>query len=174
MDGPGKAVREYTAHRGMKKEDAAIFGAELEKLGQFTAADVVAAARPEGSPLHRFFEWDDAKAGELYREELARYYIRAVEVVVRDVPTHAFLAPRVVIDGYASVEAISESVEMVDALKSRALSYLRTWKRNYGAIDQFSVAAAFIDRAIAELDPPPSVMALMNRIEGRRGRRSVS
>jgi hypothetical protein len=39
-------------------------------------ADVVNAARPEDAPLHRYFEWDDAVAGEQYRIHQAHDYIR--------------------------------------------------------------------------------------------------
>lgn len=51
-----------------------------------TASDIVEAAKPAESPLHRYFEWDDSKAAELYREDQARNLFRsiAVKMVNRD------------------------------------------------------------------------------------------
>ena len=46
------------------------------------ASEVVASARPEQSPLHDVFEWDDATAAEEYRLEQARGLVRSVCVVV--------------------------------------------------------------------------------------------
>lgn len=42
---------------------------------------VVDAARPVDSPLHPFFTWDDARAGDLWREREARELIRSVRIV---------------------------------------------------------------------------------------------
>lgn len=62
--------------------------AELQKLraskGTLTSAGVVEAARPEGSPLHGAFVWNDADAAREYRLIQARTLIRSV-VVIREV-----------------------------------------------------------------------------------------
>jgi hypothetical protein len=63
-----------------------VAGVELERLqqehgGRITPVDVVEAARPVGTPLHPVFEWDDARAGELYRVDQARHVIGAIRVV---------------------------------------------------------------------------------------------
>lgn len=51
---------------------------------RLTPALVVDAARPEESPLHSRFEWDDKVAGEAYRLDQARRLIRSVRVVYRE------------------------------------------------------------------------------------------
>lgn len=38
---------------------------------RLTARDILAAARSESSPLHRYFEWDDAVAAAKLREATA-------------------------------------------------------------------------------------------------------
>jgi hypothetical protein len=73
----------YLARPGsrLKDEDAAEIGPELRRLyeeGQRTAPDIVEAARPEASPLHRFFEWQDDVAAELYRHTQARSLVRSI------------------------------------------------------------------------------------------------
>ena len=46
---------------------------------------VVDAARPESSPLHKRFEWDDSVAGEKYRIEQARRLIVSYRIEIPDV-----------------------------------------------------------------------------------------
>lgn len=76
---------EYLArpHSGLSNKDAAVIGPELQRIGQeggMTAARVVYEATPEEAPLHPFFEWNDVKAGELYRHDQARRMITAVVI----------------------------------------------------------------------------------------------
>lgn len=69
--------------------DAAIIGPAVEKIkcgdgkNRPKLSDVVDAARPKESPLHRFFEWDNGKAARKFRIEQARWLVRSVRVVVR-------------------------------------------------------------------------------------------
>ena len=51
-----------------------------QKYGYLTPEFVVDEARPEGSPIHSRFEWDDSVAGEAYRRGQARQLIRIVVV----------------------------------------------------------------------------------------------
>lgn len=51
-----------------------------DKHGAVTASGLVEAAKPEDSPAHDAFEWDDEKAGAEYRLMQARRYIRVVKV----------------------------------------------------------------------------------------------
>jgi len=65
---------------------------ELLKLerddGRLLPEDVVAAAAAPEHPLHAKFEWDDEKAGSLYRIQQARVLIRSVKlrISIEDVP----------------------------------------------------------------------------------------
>lgn len=53
-----------------------------QKEERFGAAHVVAAARVKRNPLHKEFEWDDAKAADSHRLTQAGYIIRSLEVVI--------------------------------------------------------------------------------------------
>jgi hypothetical protein len=55
-----------------------------DKHGELTGEVVVQESAPEDAPLHDRFEWDDAKAGHLYRVEQARGLIRSVTVEYTD------------------------------------------------------------------------------------------
>ncbi len=54
----------------------------LRKSGRLTPQAVVRAARDKRHPLHKEFEWNDAKAADMQRIERARELIRYVTVVV--------------------------------------------------------------------------------------------
>lgn len=53
-----------------------------KKHSRLTPALVVKAARNPKSPLHSAFEWDDSKAGEMYRLEQARSLIANVRAKI--------------------------------------------------------------------------------------------
>lgn len=51
-------------------------------LGKITAETVLQVASDEASPIHPLFEWDDSKAGHLYRLSQARSIINNIDVKV--------------------------------------------------------------------------------------------
>ncbi|MEV0616080.1 hypothetical protein AB0I81_22395 [Nonomuraea sp. NPDC050404] len=55
-----------------------------DQHGQLTPKLVVDIARDPAHELHRFFEWDDATAGEAWRREQAHRLIQKVKVVYRE------------------------------------------------------------------------------------------
>jgi hypothetical protein len=77
---------------------AALEEVRLSHDGKLRPPDVVNAARPEESPLHSHFEWDDSEAAEEYRLYQARYLIRNTPRVTFDdgEPMHRYISVRVV------------------------------------------------------------------------------
>ncbi len=72
--------------RDAKHADPQVLGEALAEItesakGRLKPQDVVLAARPATSPLHRHFEWDDTVAADQYRLDQARSIIRIVRVV---------------------------------------------------------------------------------------------
>ncbi len=65
--------------------DANVVGAVVEHLeeenGKVTKEDFLDVSRPEDSPTHELFEWDDNKAAEAYRLDQSRHIINALRVV---------------------------------------------------------------------------------------------
>jgi hypothetical protein len=79
------SIKEYFALAGSQfsNADARIIGpvlSELQQQGKTDPGDLIEVARSSNCPLHSFFEWDDAKAGGLYREGQAREMLRSVRV----------------------------------------------------------------------------------------------
>lgn len=66
-----------------------VVGKRIEALkrangGAVRPRQVVDDARPEDAPLHPCFEWDDAVAAELHRDEQARYLIRSYSIITEN------------------------------------------------------------------------------------------
>lgn len=79
-------MTKYVARYGcwLSDKDAQIVGERLEVIsdgGPITPDDVVNDAAIPSSPLHGFFEWDDAEAAKAYRHDQARYLLRSIEIV---------------------------------------------------------------------------------------------
>lgn len=58
--------------------------ANFERKGTLTAENVVESARPEKSPMHAAFTWDDAGAAQERRLDQARYLIGSVRVIIKE------------------------------------------------------------------------------------------
>jgi len=103
--------------------DAALVAAELERIrvdhGALQSATIVAEAKAEGSPLHPYFDWDDAIAAHQYRLDTARRLVRSIEVVEGD------RSPRSFYVHYAGPESPSEGgYEPLSIIKVQPDRYL--------------------------------------------------
>lgn len=93
--------------------------------------DVVDAARPDTSPLHPHFEWDDSVAAEKHRVWQARQLIRNVHVTVEtpDGPTRVRALLNVVDDdgrqGYRAAEEVLSTPVLRDQFLARIRSDVR-------------------------------------------------
>lgn len=71
------------------KVSADVAGAVMEQLerehGCVTKSNFLEASRPEDSPTHKLFEWDDTKAAEKYRLGQSRFYISNLRIVVEEI-----------------------------------------------------------------------------------------
>jgi len=81
---------------GLSEDDANVIGNELEQIrhkqGEITPITVLDAARHSDSPLHGYFEWDNAVAAENHRRMQARSLVRKITVVV-ETTTFAYETP---------------------------------------------------------------------------------
>lgn len=136
--------------------DAQAFGEvceRLEELGELTPKRVVDAARSEESPIHGMFEWDDAIAGEKYRETQAYKGLRSIQIVVKGSaePTRAYF-PIAINDEeptYRSVEVILRDANGREALLASAMAELTSFKRKYAQLDELADVFAAIDEVTA-------------------------
>ena len=107
---------EYKYKAGsIHKVPAQVAGETCDRLansdGGLTPQRMVDDARPEDSPMHEEFEWDDRIAGEKYRIEQARAVIRHIVVVRSDIQTEREL--KLVLDNSDEVETVRSSEDEI-------------------------------------------------------------
>jgi hypothetical protein len=153
-------IKEYYAAAGSRysKHDAEIIGpalADLAAKGPVTAQEVADVARSSNSPLHRFFEWDDKKAANLYRTEQARNMLRSIKVkyvedgaekVTRAFQITASRRERDGLHGYSSISVMHGDRAVAVHMMRNAMRELQQWKERYEAHqdDWERVGTAFI------------------------------
>lgn len=114
------------------------------QAGGVTPASVLADARANHSPLHDYFEWSDARAGEAYRLIQARALLRGIVTVEVDgvalaEPTRAFICVTVGGDdeedpggrAYATVTRVVKTPDMREEVIERAKKELEEWASRY-------------------------------------------
>lgn len=113
--------------------DANIVGGVCEQIedknGSVTKERFLDASRPEDSPTHSMFEWDDAKAAEAYRLDTAKHIIGCLRVVYinpkdEEVPVKAFVNTSPLTE-----KAQYESVEVVLTEEDKRSTYLKRIKQ---------------------------------------------
>lgn len=137
------------------KVAAEVVGGVLDDISarnndRVTPRMVVDEARPEQSPIHPCFEWDDLRAAELFREDQARYVLRSIRVVREDedadTPSevmHAYVSVVESQDGKATTSfvpislALSES-SLREQLIRQAMKELDAFERKYRTVVRLS------------------------------------
>ena len=141
----------------VKAEDAGLIMKKLEDEGRLTPQDLVDEARPIDSPLHKGFEWDDAKAAENYRRHQASIMIRAIvvresEVIENgreDVSVKIFNLPEKG-GSYESLRAILLDSDKAENLLARAKDELRSFRKKYSQLQRLSQLMSAIDEVLEE------------------------
>ena len=156
-------------------QDAEVVGKALNKvrsrLGYLDPKEVVSAARPKLSPLHKFFTWDNGAAAEKFRLQEADRLIRSVCVIYErsretgrknikafvreDTPARraglqsgnrAFPARTT----YVSVVDEKEERVDADAIRKRLLDTayreLKSWRSRYKTFKEFEKVFDAIDK----------------------------
>ena len=129
-------------------EDAGKVFEELEQTVGLTPKAVVDASRNENAPLHSEFEWDDAVAGEKWREQQARVMICALTTVIdeeQSEPVRAYvqISPRG--EKYENIVTVLSDDDKSAAMLERAMSELRSFRRKYSTLQKLAKVFKAID-----------------------------
>lgn len=138
-----------------------IAGERLETIrvrnnGRLTAEDVVEDARPEDSPLHPAFEWNDDVAAEKWRAEQARYLIRSLVVRVdraegEPTPIRAFVSVERDEDrSFTSLAHAMSDEELRQQVLNRAWAELLAWRRRYQEYQELAAIFSAIEQAMPQ------------------------
>lgn len=133
--------------RAGKSVPAQVAGEVMEKIekrdGVLTKEAFLEASRPEDSPTHGLFEWEDSVAAEKYRLTQSRIAIQDIVVTIvksdEPVKTHAFV--NVVAGKSSNAKYTSIDVAMEDDTKRKnvlrnALEELEAFERKYSMYNE--------------------------------------
>jgi hypothetical protein len=128
--------------------------AELRRIsaendGKLKAEDVVEAAKPEDSPLHDRFDWDNSTAGHKYRLMQARQLIRVV-VEYTDVGAskkavrvfQSLSTDRRHGGGYRTTVDVLSISEHREQLLEDAINDMRSFQARYSNIQELALVRA--------------------------------
>ncbi len=142
----------------VKAADAQVIGTRIMQLsngeGKVTPDQMVADARNDASPLHRFFEWDDHKAADVQRLERARHLVASVEIVMQYEDGERTLVRgfhSVVINGergYAPAAIVFSSGDLSRQVSERARRELEGWRKRFGVYQRLSPELAKAHAAV--------------------------
>lgn len=124
--------------------------------GLLRPAAVVEDARPEDSPLHGAFEWDDGKAAEQYRLEQAQHLIRSFKVEIESENGEAVKVPVFVNlstdrtgptaeNPYRLVEAVAKKPDLMAVAVADALGQLAALRDRYAHLKELADVWAAVD-----------------------------
>lgn len=105
-----------------------------------SAEEILEKAKDPNSELHKCFEWDDKKAGKLYRLEQARHIVCNLVFVTDDEKEepvrvfHISTEPKV----YKPTKLILQQPDEYQALLARAKQELYSFQRKYKALQELS------------------------------------
>lgn len=122
--------------------------------GRLTAKNVVEEARPEDSPLHPEFEWDDRIAAELWREKQAQLLIAHVIIVPdespKQEPTRAF---QITVEPhkYEHIDIVMRDKTKRNVLLENAKNELIAFKKKYANLTELASVFDAIDQLTIEM-----------------------
>ena len=146
--------------RAGKSVSAQVAGEVMEMIekrdGELTKEAFLEESRPEDSPTHGLFEWDDAVASEKYRLYQSRIAIQdiVVTVVRQDEPKkiHAFVNTTVGKGNkasYSNIQVAMEDEEKRKAVLQNAFAELKAFEQKYSEYKE--LAGIFTEVRKAEL-----------------------
>ena len=135
-----------------KKYDANKVGAEIETLGDnVTPENVVRLAEKETSTMHDYFEWDNEKAGHLYRKTQATVLLNKLQVEYittekNEEPIRVKAYVNLQRDTqYQRIETVISDVDKYQMLKEKAYKELKAIREKYAEIEEIREKLAFLD-----------------------------
>lgn len=144
--------------RAGKSVSAQVAGEVMEKIekrdGVLTKEAFLDESRPEDSPTHKLFEWDDTVAAEKFRLEQSRIAIQdiVVTIIKADEPRKAHAFVNVVSGRHNKAQYMSIDVAMEDegkrkAVLQNALGELKAFEQKYSEYKELAGVFAEIHKA---------------------------
>jgi len=145
------------------KGDAQVAGEALADIrvryhGDVVARVIVDESRPLSAPLHPFFEWNDAKAADLFREDQARHIVHSVRAVQEASDGTEPTLRRVYVhvtddDGgsrYKAIEDVMRDEELRAQVLRRALAEIKSWRARYNELHELAQLFSTVDNEVEQ------------------------
>jgi hypothetical protein len=155
---PGYRINQEQADRYGK----ALHSLEEELGREVTTEEVLAAATPENSPLHDFFDWDNKSAARKYRLWQAMRLSRCVlvRVIVKEKPVEIPQKMRVTVThedgtvrvGYMQSQRVLATPELRKQVLHDALRRAKKWRADYKFYKELGPIFEAIDRVEREIE----------------------
>ena len=130
-----------------------IFEKIEKKNGSVTNKSVLDSARPESSPIHKVFEWDDDVAAEKYRLSQAGQLIRNLVIATESAESSEPIMVRAFVDvsekregSYIGVVHAFSEEETRERVLSDAIRELNSFRKKYSNYQEFSKIFSEIDK----------------------------
>ena len=145
--------------------DATEANAEMDAIrqekGQLTADLLLERAKDGSNILHSAFEWDDSKAGRLYRRSQAMQMIKSIEVIYEETPAVETTIKywQIVEDkdekdkvakSYVTKEEALMNPEQRAKMVSGAYKMLRDFRKKYKELDELDAFHSLIDSLVPD------------------------
>lgn len=127
-----------------------------KKYGKLNNRNVLDSARPEKSPIHSLFEWDDTKAADKYRLEQASRLIVNLNVEIeteeaKPIVCRAFVNVSEAKQGsFINIESAFRVEETQEIVLKRAMQELKAFEQKYKNLeilaDLFSEINELVER----------------------------
>ena len=140
---------------------AQVVGETFEQIerrdGVLTKEAFLEASRPENSPTHKCFEWDDSVAAEKYRLTQSRMIINSIAVTItkangEEQKAPAFVNVEIKTDSgkYKNIEVAMNNESEKAIVLQNALNELKQFEKKYGYLKELE--RIFEEIHIAEIE----------------------
>ena len=116
---------------------------KVKKEEGLTAQAILKQAQKKTSKLHDLFEWNNTKAGELWRLQQARVFINEIKIIIEEKEYYAFENVSIQTEANESSREYFERSEILsdETLRqqviAKALEQLKYWKEKYKQYNEF-------------------------------------
>lgn len=141
----------------IKDEEAQIVGDFLAykfPTGAIAPEAVIGFAKPETSPIHRFFEWDNDTAAHNYRMDQARKLVKSITIEIEghDVPAyHHVKLLETNEPTYLDTMHCMESEDIWEQVLASALKEATAWMNRYKIYKEMAPIVDAIEQVTKEL-----------------------
>lgn len=136
------------------KMDANKVGSEIEMLGEnVTTDEIVEQAKSVHSAMHNYFEWDDTKAGHLWRKTQATHLLNHLQVTYVKSEDEEPVTVKAFVNiknqgGYNKIETVVSDVDRYGILLNKAYRELDTVRNKYQELSEIQERLAFLEEVL--------------------------